>query len=336
MPGALVSDETDLGSTSTSVAVSMICKLLTEKIVMGLSLFILCRTTLEGWVNQAQNNYPRIIGAERKWYLLQRLNWAARHPIQIQSTPPERHPALTAALVPVMPVTIPGVASHSSVVSTWWHSESLERGEFGAGGKCESHPQGSEHQYWRAWKLMDYPLCSIWYHDIQSQTIKQQQTLILFMGFVIFDHSHRHENKHRVGWQIAMIARIRYKPQVIIMPRFYSHPDWWYWTMWQFTGVSEDHKDETLMEKHGAKALDPTVKSCMHAIQTEDKEAQLDAAHWMIQIASPWIPRRWSESKLATGKEHVRRLTENAQHIDLKRTAEVQSKLMTQVERYTS
>jgi len=38
--------------------------------------------------------------------------------------------------------------------------------------KCESDPQGSEHQCWRARKPMDYPPCFVWYLNIQSKTIK--------------------------------------------------------------------------------------------------------------------------------------------------------------------
>jgi len=41
MPGALVADEMGLGQTFTSVAVAMLCKLVPEKVVMGLPLSIL-------------------------------------------------------------------------------------------------------------------------------------------------------------------------------------------------------------------------------------------------------------------------------------------------------
>ena len=40
MPGALVADEMGLGKTFTSVAAAMLCKLVTEKVVMGLPLSI--------------------------------------------------------------------------------------------------------------------------------------------------------------------------------------------------------------------------------------------------------------------------------------------------------
>jgi hypothetical protein len=74
MPGALVADEMGLGKTFTLVAVAMIGKLLTEKVVMGLLRSILLGNTLQQWVDMAQNNYPRIIGEERVWYPLQRQN----------------------------------------------------------------------------------------------------------------------------------------------------------------------------------------------------------------------------------------------------------------------
>jgi hypothetical protein len=44
----------------------------------------------------------------------------------------------------------------------------------------------------------------------------------------------------------------------------------------------------------------------MHAIWTEDEEAQQDAAHRMIQIAKPWTIRRWSELRLGNGKPLLR------------------------------
>jgi len=40
MPGALVADEMGLGKTFTSVAAAILCKLVTENVVMGLPLSI--------------------------------------------------------------------------------------------------------------------------------------------------------------------------------------------------------------------------------------------------------------------------------------------------------
>jgi hypothetical protein len=47
MPGALVVDEIGLGKTFTSVAAAILCKLVTEKVVMGLPLSILWWNTPE-------------------------------------------------------------------------------------------------------------------------------------------------------------------------------------------------------------------------------------------------------------------------------------------------
>jgi hypothetical protein len=46
--------------------------------------------------------------------------------------------------------------------------------------------------------------------------------------------------------------------------------------------VPEDPEDDTVMAMHGADALYSAVMSLMHAIWTEDQDAQQDAAHRMI------------------------------------------------------
>jgi len=74
----------------------------------------------------------------------------------------------------------------------------------------------------------------------------------------------------------------------------------------------------------------------MHAIRTEDQDAQQDAAHRMIQISKPRTIRRWSESKLPNGKPLVRIPKENAHLVDLEWTEDEQAKLRTLLERYTS
>jgi hypothetical protein len=65
IPEALVADEMGLAKTFTSVAAAMICKLLTEKVVMELPLSVLWGNTLEEWVNLPQNDVPGIIDDER-------------------------------------------------------------------------------------------------------------------------------------------------------------------------------------------------------------------------------------------------------------------------------
>jgi hypothetical protein len=150
------------------------------------------------------------------------------------------------------------------------------------------------------------------------------------------DKSHRYKTQNSVGWENVMTVRIGFKLQVTTTPGFHALYDWWYQTMWLFSGESEDSEDETAMEMHGADALYSTVKSLMNAIWTEDRDAQQDAAHRMIPNAKPWtIPRR-SESNLVNGKPLVRIPKDYAHLVDLEWTEDKHSKLNTLVERYTS
>jgi hypothetical protein len=71
----------------------------------------------------------------------------------------------------------------------------------------------------------------------------------------------------------------------------------------------------------------------MHAIQTDGEEAQQNAAHRMIQIVTPEMIRRWSESKLANGKPLVQILKENAHLIELEWTEDDPAKLKALMER---
>ena len=60
-----------LGKTCASVAAAMICKLVTENVVIWLPLSIVWRNTLEEWVILAHNNIPGIVSEEGEWYPLQ-------------------------------------------------------------------------------------------------------------------------------------------------------------------------------------------------------------------------------------------------------------------------
>jgi hypothetical protein len=66
-----------------------------------------------------------------------------------------------------------------------------------------------------------------------------------------------------------------------------------------FSGASEDPEDDPVIEQHSVNAVYSAVKSLMHAIRTEDAETPQNEVHQRIQIAMPWMSRRWSESTLA-------------------------------------
>jgi len=110
MTGVLVADEKGLGTTFTSVAVAMICKLRTENVVMGLLLSMLWGNTLEERVNMVENDNPGIIGENQEWYTLHRMNAVPCCHVEIQITPPQGHRMLTSALEQILMVTMPEVA----------------------------------------------------------------------------------------------------------------------------------------------------------------------------------------------------------------------------------
>jgi hypothetical protein len=99
----------------------------------------------------------------------------------------------------------------------------------------------------------------------------------------------------------VITIRIGFKLQATTIPGFHSLYDCCFQTMWVFSGALDDLEDETWMEQHSAEALKSMVKSLMHAFRTEAQHAKQDATYQTIQIAKPWIIRRWSESKLGNG-----------------------------------
>jgi len=170
-----------LGKTFTSVAAEMICKLLTEKVVMGLPLSILWGNTPNIWVDMAQRR-----SRGYRW----RTGVVSVADTEFSTLQPVRDPVNSTA------------GASSTCISLWTNpggdnSQSCRHNQechqcddilnrfythyFVAYGRCRSHPWGSEHQDWRAGKLMEYPPWVAWYLNIQSQTIQQSPTVTLFM-----------------------------------------------------------------------------------------------------------------------------------------------------------
>jgi len=124
-----VADEIGHGKTFTSVAAPMLCKLVTEKVVMGLPLSILWGNTVENWVILTHNDFPSIVGEDREWYLLHRL-FSVHHCLsEILTTPLRGHPARVSALEPTLLVTMPGVAeTFKTVIDKMTHATEVNLG----------------------------------------------------------------------------------------------------------------------------------------------------------------------------------------------------------------
>jgi len=334
MPEAPVADEMGVGKTFTLVAAAMLCKLVTEKVVMGLALFILWGNTLVEWVILAHNNFPGNVDEEQEWYPLQRFNSVPRHLLEIQSTPPHGHPALISALEPILVATIPGVAeTFKSVMDEIIYVSNLKLVNLlHAENANITHEDlnTSIHQPEYRW-IIHLAL----YDTLRSRAkpSSNSQPSYCAWSFGIFDQSHRYKTKNSVAWQIAINVKIGFKLQVPATLGFHSLYDWYFQTMWPFSGVPEDPEDDTVMEKHGGGALYSAVKRLMHDIRTKHEDAQQDAAHRLIVIAKPSTNRRWSESKLANGKPLVQIPKENAHLIDPEWTEEEQACLKTLVQR---
>jgi len=205
MPGALVADEMGLGKTFTLVAAAMICKLLTEKVVMGLPLSIVWGNTLDQWVNMVQNDIPGIIGEEREWYLLRRHNSMPRHLMEIQKTPLQGHPALTSAIEPIPVVTMPGVAETFTTV--------IDQMTFATDFKPIDilHMADPNLTHEDLNTSLDMPdnrsNVHLQLYDTLTSRAKPSsngQLSHCSWSFGIFDESHRYETKNSVGSWIGM------------------------------------------------------------------------------------------------------------------------------------
>jgi len=127
MPRALVADEMGFGKTFTSVTAAMLCKLLTEKVRMGLPLSISWGNTLEEWVILADNDSPSIVSEEQEWYPLQRLNSPPCRHMEVQTTPPHGHPALISAHETIFVVEMAGVAvNFMTVINEMTHGTTFK------------------------------------------------------------------------------------------------------------------------------------------------------------------------------------------------------------------
>jgi len=285
----------------------------------------------------AVNNFPRIVGKEREWHPLQRLNSVPRQLLEIQTTPPHGHQVLVSALEPILVVTMPGVAeTFKTVIDEKTHGTEFKLVDLLHAENANLTPEDLNTSIDEPENRCNIHLVSYDTLTCRAKPSTNGQLSYCAWSFGIFEASHRYKTKNSVGWHGAMNAKIGFKLQVTATPGFHSLYDWCYQAMWLVSGAPDDPEDETVKEKHGADAVYSAVKSSMHAIRTEDEEVQQDAAHRIIQTAKPWTIWRWSESKLANRKPLVRTPKENAHLIDLEWTEDEQAKLKTLVGRYTS
>ena len=222
-----MADEMGSGKTFTSVAVAMLCKLVTEKVVMGLPLSISRGNTIEEWVILAHNDFPGIVGEEQKWYPLQRLNSVPHRLLEIQTTPPHWHSALISALEPILVVTMPGVGETFKTVI----NEMTQGTEFQLVNLLHAENVNLTHEDLntsidKADHRLNIHL--VMYHTFTARAIPSRSSQLSYCAwsFAIFDESHRYKAKNSVDWQIAKNMIIRFKLQVTATRGFHPLDDW--------------------------------------------------------------------------------------------------------------
>jgi len=201
MPGALAAEEIGLGETFTLVAAAVLCKLVTEKVIMVLPLFILWENTLEEWVDLALNGFPGIIGDEWEWYPLERQNSVPHHLLEIQSTPPQGHPALTSAFESILVIILPGVAeTFKSVINKMTYGT-----DFILINLLHAENANLTHEDLNT--SIDKPENRWIIHLVSYGTLtsgakpsSNGELLNCSLSIGIFDESHRYKTKNSVGW----------------------------------------------------------------------------------------------------------------------------------------
>jgi hypothetical protein len=203
--------------------------------------------------------------------------------LEIQTIPPLADPALLLAPESNLVVTMPGVAeTFKTVMDQMTLGKDFKLSNLflteNAYLILENPNTGMDDQenQWNTHNVLYDTPTSLAKPRIDSQLTQSG------LSFVIFANSHRYNTKYCMGWRPAPNARIGFKLQVTPTRGFHSLYNWCYLTMWLFSGAPKDPEDETVMEKHSADALYVALKSLMHAICPEDKDAQQDTAHWMI------------------------------------------------------
>jgi len=315
----------------------MLCKLVTEKVILGLPQSIIWGNTLDEWVILAVNNFLGIVGEQWEWYPHQRSNSLPHRPLEIHTTLYHGHPAPMSADEPILVVKIPGGAETFKTV--------IHEMTPGTDFKLVNlfHPDNANLTHKDLNTSIVEPTNGWNIHLVSYDTLTSRAKTLsngrlshCVWSVGICDQSDRYMKENSVGWRIAKNVTIGFKLQFTATPGFHSVHDWCYQTMWLFSCAPEDPEDETVVEMHGADALYSPVKSLRHAIRPQDQDAQQDASHCMIQMVKLWTIRRWSESTLANGKPLVWILKENAHSVEREWNEHEQAKLKALVERYTS
>jgi len=247
-------------------------------------------------------SFQGIVGGEREWYSLQRVNSVPHRLLEIQTTPPHGDPAHVSALEPILAVTMPRVAeTFKTVTNEMTHGADFKLVNLlhtKNANVTNEDLNNSIDQPENGWNIH-----LVLYDTLTSRAKPSSNSQHSYCSWCLgnCDESHQYKTKYCVGWQISINAKIGFKLQVTATPEFQLLYNWYYQMMWLISAL-DNPEDYTVIKKHGADALFSAVKSLIHAIRTADEEAQQNAAHRIIRIAKSCRISRWSELKLVNAK----------------------------------
>jgi len=167
----------------------------------------------------ADNDFSGIVGVEREWYPLQRLNSVPCYLLVIQTTLRQQHPALILAHEPISVFTMPGVAAtFKTVMDEMTHGTDFKLVNF-------SHAKIANLTHEDLKTSIEVPenrwnIYLVWYDTLTSRAKPSNngQLSHCTWSFGIFDKSHRYKKRNIVGWRIATNGRIGFKLQVTATP----------------------------------------------------------------------------------------------------------------------
>jgi hypothetical protein len=202
------------------------------------------------------NDVPGILCDQSEWYPLQRLNSVPRHRLEIQSTPPNGHPALISALEPILiGITTWSGYDLQNVIDEMTHGTHFKLVNlFHATNANLTHedPNTSIDEPENRWNIN---LVSYDTVISRAKPSSNGQLSCFAWSVEIFNEFHRYKTKNSTGWQTAINVTIQFKLQVPASPGFYSLYDWGFQTMSLFSSVPEDPEDDTVMDKHHQQQL---------------------------------------------------------------------------------
>jgi hypothetical protein len=314
LPGVLLADEMGLGKTFTVLATALYAK----NMVIGLlgairneeqlRLSVLFGFSVEQWAAQAASGFPDLSEAQRAWYPCTHSHPVPRRLREIvqgfQSRPTDVPP-------PWQPVLIVVLASVKntflSAVNTMVDGTQFRVIDLGAPGHedlIHEDLNATPENLRAIWDIHIITYDSLTRRAQRNLQGTPRQLTRCQWSWGIFDEAHRFKGLGTKGWSVAHDALIGFKVQVTATPAYHILKDMASTTRWLFSNMPPEESlvDPIAVENHGPLATSAACKRLQASISSgKSPEEQQEASQAVIDAIHPWMIRRWSESRTASG-----------------------------------